>query len=118
MMITAAMLKLIQQSGEGILVLVDGLEEQEFCHSRLTRQEVRRLLATMADTLQALPEATQQAMPELDWPGWRTVMLALASPPPSGDEAAWFAARALVPATLSWLRVYERAEPALFAFRP
>lgn len=117
-MITAAMLQLIQQSGEGILVLVDGLEELEFCRSRLTRQEVRRLLATMADTLESLPEAARQAMPEVDWAGWRTVMLALGSPALAGDEAAWFAARSLVPATLSWLRVYQRSAPTLFAFKP
>lgn len=118
MMITAAMLKLIQQSGEGVLVLVDGLEEQEFCRSRLTRQEVRRLLTTMADTLESLPDEVQSQMPELDWPGWRTVMLALGSPALAGDEAAWSATQNLVPATLSWLRVYRRAEPALFDFKP
>lgn len=117
MMITAAMLKLIQQSGEGVLVLVEGLEESEFCRSRLTRQEVRRLLAAMADTLESLPDAMQQRMPEVDWPGWRTVALALGSPALAGDEAAWSAAQTLVPATLSWLRVYQRDEPALFELK-
>ena len=118
MMITAAMLQLIQQSGEGILVLVDSLEESEFCRSRLTRQEVRRLLTAMADTLEALPAEVRQAMAEVDWAGWRTVMLAMGTAVPAGDEAAWFAARSLVPATLTWLRVYRQAEPALFQFRP
>lgn len=116
-MITAPMLKLITEAGEGVLVLIDGLEEPEFARSRLTRAEVRRQLQLIADTLESLPAAAQAAMPEIDWAGWRTVALALASPGLAQDETAWFAARSLVPATLSWLRVYRNAEPALFAFR-
>ncbi len=117
MMITTGQLQSIQQSGEDVLVLVDGLEATEFCRSRLTRQQVRRLLAAMADTLDALPDSAQQQMPEIDWPGWRSISLALGSAALAGDEAAWAAAQTLVPATLSWLRVYQQAEPALFETR-
>ena len=117
-MIGAAMLKLIEETGQGVMVLVDGLQEMEFARSRLTRGEVQRLLGLMADTLDALRLATQQAMPEVDWAGWRSTALGLRSPALAQDDAAWFAATALVPATLSWLRVYRRAQPALFDFMP
>jgi len=115
-MITAAMLHLIQDAGEGVLVLVDGLDEADFQRSRLTRHEVRRQLQLLADLLEALPGAAHDAMPEIDWGAWRAVGLALASPALAQDDAAWFAARALVPATLSWLRVYRQGSPALFDY--
>lgn len=117
-MITAAMLHLIHDAGEGVLVLVDGLDEADFQRSRLTRHEVRRQLQLLADVLEALPPAAREAMPEVDWAGWRSVALALASPALAQDDAAWFAARSLVPATLSWLRVYRQGSPALFDFAP
>lgn len=115
-MITAAMLKLIEQAGEAVLVLVDGLVEDEFRRSRLTRAEVLRQLALMGQTLGALPEAAQAAMPEVDWAGWQAVQRACTADDNGPDDTAWFAARALVPATVSWLRVYQRSTPALFRF--
>lgn len=118
MLITAAMLQLIQSAGEGVLVLVDALDEADFQRSRLTRAEVQRQLGLMADTLAGLPEAARQALPEIDWAGWRGLTHALATPGRVADEASWFAAHALVPATLSWLRVYRRDAPELFAFKP
>lgn len=117
-MITTTMLQMIEQAGEGVLVLIDGLEEADFRRSRLTRHEVRQQLALIADTLDGLPGSAQAALPEIDWPGWRVVRLALAPTGPASDETAWFAARSLVPATLSWLRVYRQCEPALFSFAP
>jgi hypothetical protein len=117
LMITAAMLKLIQETGEDVLVLVETIDEDEFTRSRLTRAEAQRLLGLMAATLADLPDVVHQAMPEIDWAGWR----ALSGPiKGTGDEAAqvaWFGARSLVPATLSWLRVYKQAEPQLFVFK-
>jgi hypothetical protein len=114
----AAMLRNLTEAGEGVLVLVDGLVEAEFCRSRLTRAEVQRLLLEMADTLTALPAAARAAMPELDWAGWKAAALTTRTVPEERDAALWFAARSLVPATLSWLRVYQREQPALFDFRP
>jgi hypothetical protein len=70
----------------------------------------------MAGTLDSLSPAARAAMPEIDWAGWRAFALVLREDAPSRDAAAWFAARSLVPATLSWLRVYRRAEPRLFEF--
>ena len=115
-MITAAMFQVVEQAGDGVLVLVDGLSEADFLRSRLTRDEVRRQLLLMARTLASLPSSAQAALPELDWPGWQQLGRTLARPPT--DAADWFAATAMVPALLSWLRVYRRSAPSLFAFRP
>lgn len=112
------MLKVIQDAGEGVLVLLDNVEAAEFRRSRLTRQEVLRLLGLMADTLTALPCATRQAMPEIDWGSWRSLQHGLASTTLDADELGWDAAHSLVPVTLTWMRVYRRSEPALFDFRP
>jgi uncharacterized protein with HEPN domain len=117
-MITAPMLNLIQESGESVLVLTDGLEESEFLRSRLTREETGRQLVTLADTLEHLPQAVQAAMPEIDWDGWRATRTLLGEPGRICDEAMWFAARSMVPATLSWLRVYRQSHPDLFVYWP
>lgn len=117
-MLQAAMLKVIQEAGEGVLVLLENVEADEFRRSRLTRQEVRRLLGLMADTLTGLPCAARQVMPEVDWGSWRSLQHGLVSPSLDTDELAWDAARGLVPATLTWMRVYRRSEPTLFDFKP
>lgn len=111
------MLNLIQESGEAVLVLTDGIEEVEFLRSRLTRAEVRRQLATLADTLLHLPGPACAAMPEIDWGGWRHVRMQLDAPPGTdSDDTVWFAARSLVPATLGWLRLYRQSQPELFVY--
>lgn len=115
-MITAPMLNLIQESGEAVLVLTDSVEESEFRRSRLTRDETLRQLTTLADTLENLPAETRSAMPEIDWDGWRSTRTLLDTPGAARDEALWFAARSLVPATLSWLRLYRRTHPQLFTY--
>lgn len=116
-MFTAPLFKLIEEAGEGVLLLLEDLQEAEFFRSRLTRLEVLRQLSTMADTLAALPPAVHTAMPEIEWDGWRSAAAAMAAKGAQRDETAWFAARSLVPATLSWLRVYRNAEPAMFEYR-
>ncbi len=116
-MFTAPLFKLIEEAGEGVLLLLEDLQEAEFLRSRLTRLEVLRQLHTMADTLGALPPEVRTAMPELEWDGWRSAAAAMAAEGAQRDETAWFAARSLVPATLSWLRVYRDAEPAMFEYR-
>ncbi len=113
-MITAPMLSLIQDAGEAILVLTDSLEESELLRSRLTREEVRRQMLQLSETLLWLPEAAREALPEIDWAGWRATRLALEVSGSAQDEALWFGARSLVPATLSWLRVYRKERPDLF----
>ena len=115
-MIHAAMLSLIQDCGEGVLVLVDGLQPGELLRSRLTRAEVQRQLAQMAGALGALAPEARRALPEIDWDGWLATERALLTPGAEQDDALWFAASSLVPATLLWLRVYRESQPALFAY--
>jgi uncharacterized protein with HEPN domain len=115
-MINAAMLKVIQDCGEGVLVLVEGLAQDELLRSRLTRAEVQRQLGLMAGTLSSLSPTAQAALPEIDWAGWRATTGALGQTGEAQDQALWFAVQSLVPATLLWLRVYRQAQPELFAF--
>jgi uncharacterized protein with HEPN domain len=113
-MITAAMLRTIEEAGEGVLTLTEGLEEGELLGSRLTRREVTRQLVILANALRALPDTAARALPEIDWAGWRGMSYALAQEGPAADDALWFGVSALVPATLNWLRVYKQSSPELF----
>jgi uncharacterized protein with HEPN domain len=115
-MITAPMFSLIQNAGESVLTLTESVEEAEFLRSRLTREETRRQMLLLAETLLHLPEPIRKAMQEVDWPGWRATRLALEHSGPAHDEALWFGVRSLVPATLSWLRVYRQERPDLFSW--
>lgn len=115
-MMTAAMLGTIQEAGEAVLVLTDGLEEGELLASRLTRAEVTRQLKVLASALRNLPEESVRAMPEIDWAGWRGMASGLSQTGPICDDSLWFGVRSLVPATISWLRVYRQSHPELFVY--
>jgi len=116
MLVTAVMLRTIVEAGEGVLTLVEGIDEPEFLRSRITRHEVRRQLQSMAGALEAIAGEARGSMPEIDWPGWRSAWAGLRCAGPAADGVAWFAARALVPATLMWLQVYRQSEPGMFEF--
>lgn len=115
-MITAAMLGTIQEAGEAVLTLTDGLDEGELLASRLTRSEVTRQLGVLASALRAMPDNAVRTMPEIDWAGWRGMNAALGLSGAARDEALWFGVRSLVPATLSWLRIYRHSHPELFVY--
>jgi uncharacterized protein with HEPN domain len=115
-MITAAILGTIQEAGEAVLTLTEGLEEGELLASRLTRVEVTRQLGVLASALRGLPDSAVRAMPEIDWAGWRGMTTAMSLGGPARDEALWFGVRSLVPATLSWLRLYRHSHPELFVY--
>ena len=76
---------------------------------------MQRQLLRLADTLADAPDALRHVMPEIDWAGWRSTRLALTELGDQQDEALWFAVQSLVPATLSWLRVYRVDQPHLFS---
>jgi uncharacterized protein with HEPN domain len=119
MLTTAPFLTLIENAGQGVLVLIDGLDEADFARSRLTRAEVGRLVRLIGGTLAGLPDMLRDGMPEIDWAGWHTTLCQLDDADPSArTDAAWFAARALVPATLSWLRIHRQSRPDWFRFSP
>ena len=113
-MINAAMVAIIEESGSAVLTLTEGLEEVEFLRSRLTRPEVRRQVQAIAATTANLPAELQSQLPEIDWDGWAATARQLRS---GDDDGAilWSVATALIPATLTWLRVYRHNQPNLFS---
>lgn len=112
---TGALLGLIEQAAQGVLVLCEGLTRDELLGSRLTRTEVLRQLSTLTLSATQLDAAVQAAMPELDWAGWAALAPRLRAPAgPALDEALWFAVESLVPATLLWLRFYRQQQPRWF----
>jgi hypothetical protein len=113
-MITAPLLQLTRDAGEAVLTLTEDMPEADLLRSRLTRTEAQRQLQRMADALADAPDALRHLMPEIDWAAWRATRLALPSAGEQQDEALCFAVRSLVPATLSWLRVYQGSHPELF----
>jgi hypothetical protein len=112
----AALLKTIEETGVGVLTLVEGLQDSELLASRLTRSEVARQLRMLTEAAMALPSEVRTGMPEVDWAGIGTAGNALAGPAGSElDDALVFASRALVPATLMWMRVYRQQHPEWFS---
>ena len=116
-MLTGAMLGLLQQTGMDIIVLTEELDEQEFFSSRLTRQETLRLLGVMAYTARDLPASVREQLSEIDWPAWAALPDALIRP---GEHPLqiWVAARELAPRTVQQLIDYRRVHPELFSMVP
>lgn len=116
---TSALLNLIEQTGLDVATLAEGLDEADLRRSRLTRAELLRQLRLMANSAMAVPPSAHEAMPELDWEGWRLLALRLqADAGADVDGAIWFAIQSVVPATLLWLRVYRQNQPQLFVMAP
>lgn len=118
-MLAAALLQTIEDAGVGVLTLTEGLQDDELIASRLTRAEVTRQLRRLCDAVMGLPPEMRQEMPEVDWAGIQTAGEALAGPVSVAlDEAMVFLSRALVPAALMWLRVYQQQNPQWFKLTP
>lgn len=113
-MLLGAMLSIIEQAGIDVLTLTEGLEIDEFLQSRLTRMEVRRKVDIISDTVAHMPTESKACLPEIDWEGWRACSGNLTRGGLIGDDALWFAVRSLIPATLTWLRIYRHNQPKLF----
>jgi uncharacterized protein with HEPN domain len=115
----AARLGLMEQAATAVLILVEGVEREPLLRSRLTRAEALRQLQQLADSAEQMDPGTRAAMPELDWGGWSILRPRFAAEAGAPlDEALWFACESLVPATLLWLRVYQKDQPALFRMAP
>ena len=54
-MYAAALLKTMEETGVGVLTLVEGVQDTDLLASRLTRQEVTRLARLMLEAAAALP---------------------------------------------------------------
>lgn len=122
-MINASLLSIIEEAGAAVLILTEGLEKEEFLASRITRAETQRQIKTLSHSIANLSRQVQTTLAEVDWAGWDAVARQLGRDTgthPSGAEqdALWFAVRALVPATLMWLRVYRKQQPEIFECKP
>lgn len=113
-MILSALLANIVDAGTGVLTLAEDMDLAEFLRSRLARAEIGHLVAVMAENLADLPDARRQQFAEIDWAAWAALRGQLGESGVPRDEALWFAIRALIPATLMWLRVYRESTPHLF----
>lgn len=117
-MLNASLLSIIEEAGVAVLTLTEGLEKDEFLASRLTRPETQRHLKIMGESAASLPPTMRPLLAEVDWSGWQIVARQLGENSDAEQEALWFAVRALVPATLMWLRVYRTNQPEVFECKP
>jgi uncharacterized protein with HEPN domain len=114
-LLSGALLGIIEESGEGILTLTEGIEPEEFFSSRITQQEVLRLLRVMTETANNIPYELKLKIAEIDWAGWSVLNTQLTVAGGFERDALWFSVRSLIPATLMWLRVYRQSAPELFS---
>ncbi|MEJ2553112.1 MAG: hypothetical protein P8164_00170 [Gammaproteobacteria bacterium] len=112
-MIDAAKIAAIEEAGTAVLTLSEGVEKDEFLRSRLTRAEVRRQVRTIADVSLEIPAMARSELAEIAWEGWAFTARHLHAGGDDG-EVLWRAVTTLIPATLSWLRVYRHNQPDLF----
>jgi uncharacterized protein with HEPN domain len=117
-MLNASLLSIIDEAGIAVLTLTEGLEKDEFLGSRLTRAETLRQVRIMSTSASHVPPPTQALLPEVEWRGWQGLAQQLDADWATQGEALWFAVRALVPATLMWLRVYRQNQPQVFQWAP
>lgn len=117
-MLNASLLSIIEEAGVAVLTLTEGLERDEFLASPLTRAETRRQIKILSESIANLAPQTLTTLAEVDWAGWQTIARQLGADKGMEDEALWFAVRALVPATLMWLRVYRKERPDIFECKP
>lgn len=113
-----AMITAIEAAGSDVLTLTEGLEQEEFSCSRLTRHEARRLLLLAGQSLSRVPIRTRQEWQEVDWDGWAMALQRLDDTNNGGAmdmDTLWFSIRSLLPATLMWLRLYRKRSPELSA---
>lgn len=116
--LTGALLAIIDDAGLAVATLTENLTRQELLGSRLTRAEVQRQLRLLAGSAARMPPDVWEVMPEIDWEGWTGIERLLGQGGVDLDEALWFAVESMVPATLLWLRLYRRSQPALFRIAP
>lgn len=117
-MLNASLLSIIEEAGVAVLTLTEGVEKDEFLASHLTRAETQRQIRIMGETAANLPPSMRSLLAEVDWSGWQTVARQLGENRNAEQEALWFAVRALVPATLMWLRIYRTNQPEVFECKP
>ncbi len=117
-MLSGPLLDILEEAGENVLTLTEGLEPEEFFSSHLTQMEALRQIKNMAETAGNLPPGLKSQIAEIDWGGWSVLGTQLATTGGFERDAVWFGVRSLIPATLLWLRVYRKNQPELFSYAP
>jgi len=101
-----ALLESISAAATGVLVMAEGLERAELDRSRITRQEISRLLLVAADAVGCLSSRVRTAMAELDVRAWLLTAERLRAGGATESDARWFAIQSLAPTTVGWLELY------------
>ena len=115
-LLSGALLNILNEAGEAVLTLTEGLEPEEFFASRLTQREVIRQMRILAETAASIPPEIKTSMVEIDWAGWSILGAQLNLTGGLDSDTLWFGVRSLVPATLMWMRVFRSSSPGLFSF--
>jgi uncharacterized protein with HEPN domain len=117
-LLSGSLLAIVEEAGESVLTLTEGVEPEEFFNSKITQHEVLRQIRIMTETTANIPVEIKHDIAEIDWAGWSMLKMQLNTAGGFEKDAVWFAVRSLVPATLMWLRVYRKSSPALFSLVP
>ena len=115
-MLIGSLLTIMEEAGEGVLVMTEDVAKEEFLRSRLTRHEVQRRLLIMAGSAGHVAPEERKLMPEMPWDGWEKLARDLNRGNPEADELLWFAVTSLAPAAMTWIEVYRTNQPELFTF--
>jgi hypothetical protein len=122
-MYARALFDIIHTSGNAVLRLLVALEggADELFASSNTLQVIEDHLFNVAHTLAHLPPVVMLRLPQVDWPGWQGVHLALrerglpdAPDPSARRDVIWYAVCSLLPATLVLLDQLRSQEPEWF----
>lgn len=105
----------IETAATDVLTLIEGLTQEDLARARLTQREVRRRVLWLGQAACALKPELREAMPEVDWSAWMLSATRIEQGGAAEHDAIWFAACALAPTTLGWLRLYRGQRPELFA---
>jgi uncharacterized protein with HEPN domain len=117
-LLSGSLLAIIEEAGESVLTLTEGLEPDEFFNSKITQHEVLRQIRILTESAANIPFEIKHDIAEVDWAGWSMLSMQLKTAGGFERDAVWFAVRSLIPATLMWLRVYRKNTPEHFSLVP
>jgi len=122
-MYARALFDIIHTSGSTVMKLLVALEggADELFASRNTLSVIEDHLWNVANTIAHLPPVVMLRLPQVDWNGWRGVFEALRDradkPVSERRDVVWYAACALLPATLVLMDQLRAQEPRWFAIQ-
>lgn len=117
-MLDGLMLNMIREACMNMVILAENTEEAGFARSVITREEIRKQMQTVAQTSANLTPETRRSLPKIQWDAWAETWRRAQIGGNDEHQAMWQAVCLLAPATLTWLRVYPKYQPDLFAFKP